>query len=507
MFVDLLMAPGERLMRRMRFGGKLSLLASMALLPLPLILLQRWILGGPAPGASPVLVFSLADCVLLFYFLVAFYRTVAHALVRLTDAARRMVQGDMRVNEVRNSNDELGDLLVSLEELSRTVSGMVANVRSNAAFVAHAGQSLAAGNRDLSNRTEQQAANLEQTAASVQDLSTAVQENASSAGQSSEQAAQARDVAERGVTTMNQAIAAVESVQGSARRMDEIVGVIDGLAFQTNILALNAAVEAARAGESGRVFAVVASEVRSLAQRSAESAKEIRQLIGTSSEQVHASVDKIRDAGATITRIVSGIRDVAGNMAAISTSCSTQSTGLSEISTAVRQIDSITQSNAQMVVHAVDMANDLERRAATLVESVAFFRLQQGSAEEARALVQRAVAHYHRNDKRGYLRDITDPTQGYFDRDMYVFVLDAAGQYLAFGGNPEKVGTMVQDISGIDGAGLVRDIVAQADHEPGWVEYAIVNPTTGRVQNKMSYVQKIDDMYVGCGVYINLIAV
>lgn len=146
--------------------------------------------------------------------------------------------------------------------------------------------------------------------------------------------------------------------------------------------------------------------------------------------------------------------------------------------------------------------NELEME---LVESVALFKLQQGSAEEAVDLVQRAIAYRQRTSRDTFVRDLTDPAKGFHDRDMYVFVLDGYGTYLAFGGNPAKVGTRVQDIAGIDGDGLLQSIVNQADFEPGWVEYDITNPTTGKVQTKMSFVQLVDDLYVGCGVYKNLV--
>lgn len=504
MIFHTLLNPAVWLMRRMRFAGKLTLLAALSAVPLLAVAWQFLVGSAPGAGLAGVLWVSSMGLVLLVYFFLAFYSSVVQDLGQVMRATEKMVGGDLRIKLTVSSGDELGSLAIAMGKLGSTLSGMVANVRSNAAFVAHSGKSLAAGNRDLSARTEQQAANLEQTAGSVELLSSTVQGNASTASQTNAQAAQVRDAADNGAATMAQAIASVEAIQGSAKRMDEIVGVIDGLAFQTNILALNAAVEAARAGESGRGFAVVAAEVRSLAQRSAESAKEIRLLIATSSSQVASSVQKIRTAGANLTQIVSGIRDVASNMSQLSSSSAEQSSGLTEITSAVRQLDEITQRNALMVGRAVTQAVNLEGRAITLVQSVASFKLQQGSAEEAVDLVERAMAHRQNTSKIAYLRGLTDPAKNFYDRDMYVFVLDRNGTYVAFGGNPSKVGTRVQDIAGIDGSQLLKSIIDQASHEPGWVEYDITNPSTGRVQTKMSFVQQVDDVFVGCGVYKNL---
>jgi hypothetical protein len=305
---------------------------------------------------------------------------------------------------------------------------------------------------------------------------------------------------------MANAVQSVQAIKQGARRITEIIGVIDSIAFQTNILALNAAVEAARAGEQGRGFAVVAGEVRTLAKRSADAAQEIRQLIGTSVGQVEASAGLIRTAGDGIAEIAGGIRSVAASMSEISGSSAEQSTGLREVSAAVQQLDQITQHNAQMVGHAVQQAEALQSRASTLSRAVSAFRLQQGTAEEAVALVSKAMALHKTTSRDAFVRTITDKNQPFYDRDMYVFALDTAGTYRAFGGNPAKVGTRVQDIPGIAGDKLVSDIVAQADRAPGWVEYDITNPATGAVQTKMSFVARVGDLYLGCGVYKSLAA-
>jgi methyl-accepting chemotaxis protein len=474
-------------------SAKLMLLMLIMLLT---ILALYWL--GPVAGMTGVLV--------LGYLMVAFYFSFMSDLRHVMHFMNEAAAGNLREQVATRGRDELATMTESLKGMISGLSAMVASVRSNSALVAHAGKSLASSNRELADRTEQQAANLEETAASVEQLSSTAQNNAQTMQQSSAQAEQVRGAADRGAHTMTEAVHSVEAIQSSAQRMNEIIGVIDGLAFQTNILALNAAVEAARAGEAGRGFAVVASEVRSLAQRSAESAKEIRQLISTSSGQVGTTVGQIRAAGAGMGEIVNGIRDVAGNMGSTASSSAEQSATLEEVSTAIRQLDEITQRNAQMVEHAVEQAVKLEQRASTLAQAVEAFRLQQGTADEALALMERAIAYRQQTSRDNFLRGLTDSQQGFFDRDMYVFALDSSGAYVAFGGNPAKVGTRVQDIAGIDGQGLLNAIVTQASREPGWVEYDITNPATGTVQTKMSYVQQVDDVFVGCGVYKNLVA-
>ncbi len=485
--------PGLWWMRRWRLPGKLVTLGVLMAVVL--------IATAAAPGWG-----GAVGAVALLYGLLALYLSLSSDLEGLSRAMQKTTQGDLSTRAGVYGQDEVGAMAQSLDQMVLTLSSMVADIRSNAALVAHAGQSLAQGNRSLADRTEQQAANLEQTAASVEQLSSAVQNNAQTARSADARAADVRKAADAGAEAMARAVQSVEAIQQSARRMTEIIGVIDSIAFQTNILALNAAVEAARAGEQGRGFAVVAGEVRTLAKRSGDAAREIRELIGASVSQVEASAGLIRSAGDGIANMAGGIRSVAASMTEISGSSAEQSTGLSEVSSAVQQLDQITQHNAQMVGHAVAQAEALEQRASTLSRAVAAFRLQQGTADEAVALVQKAVALYKTTSHDQFLRSLTDKNQPYHDRDMYVFVLDSAGTYRAFGGNPAKVGTRVQDIPGIEGDLLVSDIVAQADRAPGWVEYDINNPATGAVQTKMSYVSRVGDLYVGCGVYKSLAA-
>jgi methyl-accepting chemotaxis protein len=494
--------PGLWLMRRLRLPGKLSLLG---LATLAAMLAQT---GLSALGASSESLWGwLIVCSALVLYLVAtLYASLSSDLQGLAHAMRQTTRGDLCAHVPVRGSDELADLARLLDCMVHTLSSMVADIRSNAALVAHAGKSLAVDNRALAERTEQQATSLERTATSVEQLLSAVQNNAQTAQAADQRTRLVSQAADQGTQAMVRAVQSVEAIEQGAHRMNEIIGVMDGIAFQTNILALNAAVEAARAGEQGRGFAIVASEVRMLAGRSAEAAREIRTLIKATVAQVEGSAGLIRSAGNGIAAMAQGMGHVAATMTEISTSGSEQSTGLQKITTAVRQLDQITQHNAQMVEQAVEQAMALEGRASTLSSSVATFRLQQGTADEAVALVERAAAMYRGTTREQFLRRLADKNQPWHDRDMYAFVLDKAGTYLAFGGNPAKVGARLQDMPGIAGEQLMHAICAQADRAPGWVEYDISNPTTGTVQTKMSYVQHVDGMYLGCGVYKALVS-
>lgn len=436
------------------------------------------------------------------YVVYGVYCHLAHEIQRLLKAMEQAAQGNLSHRITASGRDELADMARLLDSMVVALSSMVAEIRSNAALVTQAGHTLTQDNRALAERTELQASNVAQTVVSVEQITTVVQNNAEAAVAADRYTAQLRKVVEQGSGVMERAVHSVEAIERSAGRMSEIIAAIDGIAFQTNILALNAAVEAARAGEQGRGFAVVASEVRTLAQRSSEASKEIRQLIEDSVRQVASSTQLIRQAGHGMQQMTEGIHQVAGHVEAISSSGNAQGTGLQQIHQAVHGIDQVTQENARMVRHVVQEAQTLELRAASLSDAVERFRLQQGTAVEAVALVERAMALRRTGmQPQQYFQTLSDPQQGFHDRDMYVFVLDASGRYLAFGGNPAKCGSRVQDVPGVAGDALLAAIVAQAEQGPGWVEYDFTNPVNGKVQAKMSYVRKLEGGYLGCGVY------
>jgi hypothetical protein len=308
----------------------------------------------------------------------------------------------------------------------------------------------------------------------------------------------------QGRAAMDGAVASMSGIQESSRRVHDIVGVIDGIAFQTNILALNAAVEAARAGEQGRGFAVVAAEVRTLAQRSAAAAREIKELISQSGERVERGVQDISAASQTMGEVLEGIGQVAQRMGSISQAAGEQSTSLAEISQALAGLDQITQQNAQMVDGAAESARGLQERAARLADAVAAFRLRQGTAEEAVAMIKRALELFRSRGTAAY-QDFNAASGPFIDRDLYLFGIDDDGVYRVFGGQPAKIGTRMQDVPGIDGVELVRKVKACIAQGGGWVEYDFRNPTTDTLQPKMSYVMRCGNINLGCGVYKSLV--
>ena len=302
-------------------------------------------------------------------------RSVTRPLGRAVAFAERVAKGDLSVRIQTRSRDEVGQLLNSLNLMSESLSGMVSQVRAAADGIATGSQEIAAGDMDLSSRTESQASALEQTAASMEELGSTVHKNADSAREANQLALNASSVAVRGGEVVGQVVATMKGINDASRKIADIIGVIDGIAFQTNILALNAAVEAARAGEQGRGFAVVASEVRSLAQRSADAAREIKSLIAANVERVEAGTAQVDRAGSTMQEVVSSIRRVTDIMGEISTASREQSLGVEQVGEAVSSLDQTTQQNAALVEQIAASAAGLKSQADNLVRIVSAFKV------------------------------------------------------------------------------------------------------------------------------------
>jgi len=276
--------------------------------------------------------------------------------------------------------DEVGHTATAFNKLLERMADVIGTVRTSADSVSVAARQIAAGNGDLSSRTEQQASSLEETASSLEELTAAVKQNTDNARQANGLAHAASEVAVKGGAVVSEVVSTMGSINDSARKIVDIIGVIDGIAFQTNILALNAAVEAARAGEQGRGFAVVASEVRNLAQRSAAAAKEIKGLIGDSVDKVNAGSALVDQAGATMEEIVTSIRRVTDIMSEIASASQEQSAGIEQVNQAIAEMDQVTQQNAALVEEAAAAAESLQERAADLVSAVSAFTLRDGLA-------------------------------------------------------------------------------------------------------------------------------
>jgi methyl-accepting chemotaxis protein len=310
-------------------------------------------------------------------------RQIRQPLRDAITVAETIASGDLSVQVEVNRGDEFGEMMRAIAHMRDQLVHLVADVRQGTESIADVSEEIAAGNNDLSARTEQTAANLEETASSMQELTSNVKQSADSARQANQLAASAAQVAQRGGTVVSQVVSTMNDINVSSRKISDIISVIDGIAFQTNILALNAAVEAARAGEQGRGFAVVASEVRSLAGRSADAAKEIKLLINSSVEKVEGGSVLVAQAGQTMTEIVSSVQRVTDIMGEITAAASEQADGIAQVNAAVSQLDQMTQQNAALVEQSAAAATSMKDQAHRLAGVVAAFKLDGTSPVRA----------------------------------------------------------------------------------------------------------------------------
>jgi len=306
-------------------------------------------------------------------------RSITRPISDAVKVAETVAGGDLTSRIDVRSKDETGQLMQALKNMNDNLLDIVTRVRTGTDTIATASAQIAAGNQDLSSRTEEQASSLEETASSMEELTSTVRQNADNARQANQLAVTASDVAVKGGEVVSQVVETMGAINDSSHKMADIINVIDGIAFQTNILALNAAVEAARAGEQGRGFAVVATEVRSLAQRSASAAREIKTLIDDSVEKVEAGSKLVEQAGSTMDEVVSSIKQVHDIMSEITAASQEQSDGIEQVNQAVSQMDQVTQQNAALVEEAAAAAESLQDQAANLVEAVSVFKTGTGT--------------------------------------------------------------------------------------------------------------------------------
>jgi methyl-accepting chemotaxis protein len=325
-----------------------------------------------------VLYVTLSAWVILLALAIFVSRSIIRPLNKSIYIARQVADGDLSSDIEVKTKDETGLLLQALKDMNESLGSIVVEVRNTTDSIGTAAREVAAGNSDLSQRTEEQASSLEETASSMEELTSTVKQNAENAKQANQLAANASDIAVKGGLAVNEVVQTMGSISASSKKIMDIISVIEGIAFQTNILALNAAVEAARAGEQGRGFAVVAAEVRNLAQRSAAAAKEITALIGDSVDKVDIGSKQVDKAGETMNEIVLAVKRVTDIMAEIAAASNEQSSGIEQVNQALVQMDEVTQQNAALVEEAAASAESMQEQAGALMQAVSMFKLESG---------------------------------------------------------------------------------------------------------------------------------
>ncbi|MFL9907074.1 methyl-accepting chemotaxis protein [Paraburkholderia sp. RL17-337-BIB-A] len=431
-------------------------------------------------------VLGLAQFLVIF---ALFGAGLIQAISTLQAQSKALCDGDLVGDVSLPGRDELAALGEQGRLLAYQLSQMVARMRSEAELIAMGGAQATQHATLLSQRTESQAANLEQTRASLEALLEAVRYNTDQTQQADERSARAHADAVAGQAAVRASVESIERIEQRSREMGEILGVIDGIAFQTNILALNAAVEAARAGDSGRGFAVVAAEVRALAQRSAQAAAEIKKLLQHSRNEVTDGVQAIEGSRDLLMRAVDAVSEVAALLRDVARSSSEQTAGLQEIAQAIEVLDDITQRNGQMVGGSVETASLLQARADRLSDGVKYIRLRQGCADEARALAERAARLVDTEGPENAVRRFHDPQGGFHDRDLYIVVADRDDYFRAFGSDPGKVGKRREEALPGEDQSAIREASWRAiEQGGGWIEFSGRHPVTKQPVEKIGYV-------------------
>jgi methyl-accepting chemotaxis protein len=433
-------------------------------------------------------------------------RTLVYPLQAATAAAARLAEGDLRQRIEGQPMGELHTFSVALENVRRGLESLVGQVRASNVNIARSAMQITRDNEALAQRTETQAESLQETAASMEELTAALRQSAASAQQAHALAQTAAGRVEEGSALMTEVVQTMSDIRNSSQSIRDIIGVIDGIAFQTNILALNAAVEAARASEQGRGFAVVAAEVRTLAQRCADAAREIKGLIGSSVENVDAGGLRVDEAGRAMNEIQDAVRQVAELIGQVNGATQEQSIGIDSINNAMARIDGTTQGNAAFVSGSAKTAAALKDRAATLLQSVAAFELgagQRGTTQDVMALVEEGCTFARRHGPDALLAEVNRLEHGRLVRlDLYLIVVDLGdANFKAHGINPGRVGTGAES-KDLDGRFFTREMVRLAREKgEGWVDYKWKHSVTGEAATRSTFVRREGGLVIGCGIY------
>lgn len=495
-----------------RFSLAFNFVLVGILFAIPLLISITILSPGTSAARSEFVGVALAamatSAFLGIYFMASLYLWTKIGLVRLGETMERIARGDLtgRVDPggaAGAADSEAGRLWNSARQMNVSLVEIVTQVRASSHTIVSAAKEIAAGSGHLSQRTEEQAASLEETASGMEELSATVKQNAANCQRASDVAGGTSTVTGRASERMRELSRTMGEIDSSAKRVTEMVGLIEGIAFQTNILALNAAVEAARAGEQGRGFAVVASEVRGLAQRSAAAAKEIKALVRASLENAAQGSKLAEETDATMQQVSDSVGEMKSLIDQIAASSAEQSSGVEEINKAVLQLDNVTQQNAALVEQATAAALSFEEEAGRLVNVVESFKVDRGEERDAAvALVKKAVNQIRTVGMQKACEDFNDPHGRFRSGDLYIYVVSTAGIRLAHGSEPHKCGEVCLHFKDADGKEFIRDMmnVAKARGR-GWCDYKWANPLTKTIEQKSAYVEMASGAIVGCGIY------
>lgn len=493
-------------------SGKLSSrLAIDCALILALFCGMWWVAFAYADGAARAWIGGggLAAACLLAYSMWSAVRRLNGVFQRPLAAIRRIVAGDLTARFEVDGEGEHAELMTALNTLNERMHKLVNDVRERTKTVVATSAQVGRDSEALRVRTEMQLSSLEDTTKAMTELNSMVLQNASQAQQADELVDAAAEHARNGGTAMTQVVNTMGSIRESSRKIVDIIGLIDSIAFQTNILALNAAVEAARAGDHGRGFAVVASEVRTLARRSATAAKEIKSLIHGSVETVNTGGKLVDQAGKTMSDIVTSVESLTGIIQSIADSSNAQRSGIESVNDKLRELARINRSNARMFGETIEASNTMNEHALTLIKSLSGFNLgvrEEGTPEEAQALLQRGVEFLRAHGKQALLDDINKMAKSQFvDRDLYLFALNVDDyKFIAHANNKTVLNYDSRNTKDPDGKQYMKEVVDIARRDgSGSVEYKLNHPLTYELKRKITYFQRVGDVVVACGAYLD----